>query len=82
MSQQGQQDLLVLGRAVAEIREERGVAAERLAAVTGVALARIQALESGHLDPSYELLLELAEGLGVRASAFVIRAEALAAGDG
>ena len=81
MSQPEQEDLLVLGRAIREIREQRDVTAEHLAAATDVELDQIEALEAGRVDPTYELLLALAEGLGVRASAFVIRAEALAAED-
>jgi transcriptional regulator with XRE-family HTH domain len=71
----------MLGRAIQEIRRERGVGAENLAAATGVDRRRLHELESGRLNPRYELLLALAEGLGVPASAFVIRAEQLAARD-
>jgi transcriptional regulator with XRE-family HTH domain len=78
VGRQDQQDLVVLGRAIREIRRERGVGAESLAAVAGVDRRRLQELESGRLNPRYELLLALAEGLGVPASAFVIRAEQLA----
>jgi transcriptional regulator with XRE-family HTH domain len=81
VSQREQQELLVLGRAIGQIREERDVTAEDLAAASDVELAQIRALEAGRVDPTYELLLVLAEALGIRASAFVIRAEALAAGD-
>jgi DNA-binding XRE family transcriptional regulator len=81
VKQREQQDLLVLGRAIREIRQERGMAVEQLAQVSGVVRARIQALELGQLNPRYELLLALAEGLGVRPSAFVIRAEELAVRD-
>jgi DNA-binding XRE family transcriptional regulator len=81
VSQREQQDLLVLGRAITDIREERSVSAEDLAATSDVELAQLRALEAGRVDPTYELLLTLAEALGVRASAFVIRAEALAAED-
>ncbi len=56
--------------------------AAQLAAAAGVDLGRVAALEEGRLDPSYELLLALGDGLGVRASALVIRAEELLAGDG
>jgi transcriptional regulator with XRE-family HTH domain len=69
----------VLGRAVAQVRHERGVAAAELAVAAGVELTVVQALEAGRLDPPYELLVMLAQSLGVRPSAFVIRAEALAA---
>jgi hypothetical protein len=44
-----------------------------------VAWARIAELEAGRLDADYDLLLALAEGLGVRASAFFLRAEELGA---
>src|SRR5277367_3057481 len=81
VSQREQQELLVLGRAIGQIREELDVTAEDLAAASDVELAQIRALEAGRVDPTYELLLALAEALGVRASTFVIRAEALAAGD-
>jgi DNA-binding XRE family transcriptional regulator len=81
VSQQEQQDLLRLGRAIREIREERDTTAAGLAAAMDVELAQIRALEAGRVDPTYELLLALAEGLGVRPSAFVIRAEALAKED-
>jgi transcriptional regulator with XRE-family HTH domain len=72
-----QQDLVVLGRAIGKLREERGLSTDELAVATGVERARIQALEAGRLDPGYELLLALAEGLGVGPSALIVRAEAL-----
>jgi transcriptional regulator with XRE-family HTH domain len=37
----------------------------------------VDALETGQLDPTYELLLALADGLGVEPSALVILAERL-----
>ena len=52
-----------------------------LAAATGLAHTVIQSLERGRRNPSYETLLALADGLGVRASSFVIRAEELKAHD-
>lgn len=79
MSKPEQQDLLLLGRAIGETRRQRGMSVEQLAAASDIDPRRIQALEAGRVNPGYELLLALAEGLGVRPSAFVIRAEALAA---
>jgi transcriptional regulator with XRE-family HTH domain len=72
-----EQELLLLGRAIREIREQHGIAIGELAAGTGVDRARIEALEEARLDPDYELLLRLAEGIGVRVSTFVVRAEEL-----
>jgi transcriptional regulator with XRE-family HTH domain len=81
VSGQDQQDLIALGRAIREIRQERGVRAEDLAAATGIDGSRLHGLESGRLNPRYELLLALAAGLGVPASAFMLRAERLVAQD-
>jgi transcriptional regulator with XRE-family HTH domain len=49
-----------------------------LAASTGVAPQRIRALERGELDPDLDTLLALAAAMELRASAFVLRAEAIA----
>jgi transcriptional regulator with XRE-family HTH domain len=79
VGQREQQQLLALGRAVREIRGERGMGVAQLAAAAGVDLRQIAALEAGRLNPAYELLLALAEALGVPASELVVRAEALLA---
>ncbi len=54
----------------------------QLAAAAGVDLRHIAALEAGRLDPAYELLLALGDGLGVPVSAFVLRAEELLTEEG
>lgn len=71
------QELRFLGKAVREIREQRGIAVGELAAATGMDRTRIEALEAGRLDPDLELLVALADGIGVRLSVFVVRAEEL-----
>jgi transcriptional regulator with XRE-family HTH domain len=81
VSRQDQQELVVLGRAIGQIRRELGVSAEALAAASDIERRSLSALEAGRLNPTYELLLSLAEGLGIRPSTFVIRAEQLAAQD-
>jgi DNA-binding XRE family transcriptional regulator len=73
-------DLLFFGRAIRELRERRPLSTNQLAAAVGIDERRIQALEAGQLDPDYELLIALAEGLGVSPAELVIRAERLAAG--
>jgi transcriptional regulator with XRE-family HTH domain len=40
------------------------MSADELADASGVIRERIGALEAGQLDPTYELLLEIADGLG------------------
>jgi transcriptional regulator with XRE-family HTH domain len=70
------QDLVILGKAIRVIREQHGVSLEQLASAAHVSPARIAALEAGAIDPDYELLLALAERIGVRPSAFILQAEA------
>jgi transcriptional regulator with XRE-family HTH domain len=59
------------------MREQRGMSPDRLADATGMTRQRIDAIETGRLDPSYDLLLALAEGLRAQPSALVALAEEL-----
>lgn len=74
--------LRALGLAIRERREQRHLSRAELAVAIGVAKERIGALERGQLNPGYELLLALADALGVGVGALVIRAEELAAESG
>jgi transcriptional regulator with XRE-family HTH domain len=70
-------ELSLLGRAVRQMREQRGMSPDTLADATGMTRQRIDAIETGHLDPTYDLLLALAEGLRSQPSALVALAEQL-----
>jgi transcriptional regulator with XRE-family HTH domain len=70
-------DLRGLARAVRQMREQLGMSAEELADATNMGRQRIDALEDGHLDPTYEQLLELAEGLDTQVSVLVALAARL-----
>lgn len=59
------------------MREQRGMSAGELAGAIDIPRQRIDALETGQLDPTYELLLAVAEGLGTQPSALVALAEQL-----
>jgi transcriptional regulator with XRE-family HTH domain len=72
-----EQELVLLGRAIRQLREQRGVSASELAAASGFERQQISAVEAGRLDPTYDLLIALADGLGVALSALVRRAEEL-----
>ncbi len=74
---QAEKDLLLLGQAFREIREQHGLGAGELATATGVDGLWIVALEEGCLDPDYDLLITLAEGIGVRPSVIFLRAQEL-----
>ena len=75
MSKPHEQDLVALRNAVRYLREQRGMSARELADASGIERLRISTLEAGGLDPTYELLISLTEGLGVQLSALVICAE-------
>jgi transcriptional regulator with XRE-family HTH domain len=70
-------NLLALGRAVVLMREKRGMSAHELAEASEVQLDRLDALETGQLDPTYELLVNVTDGLGAQPSELVILAERL-----
>lgn len=70
-------DQLALGRAVRAIRDEKKISQVQLAEATGLAQAWISQIERGRRNPSWSNVLRLAEGLGVRLSELVKRAETL-----
>lgn len=59
------------------MREQRSMNVDALADASGVRRERIDALETGQLDPTYELLVEIADSLGAQPSELVILAERL-----
>lgn len=70
-------ELPLLGRAIRLTREQRNLSTDELARTIAVPRENIDALESGSLDPTYELLVAIAEGLGTEPSALVLLAERL-----
>lgn len=70
--------LSTLGQAIRELRQQRGLGVEELAAAAMVDRGCVAAVEAGRLDPDFDLLLKLSASMGLRPSAFVLRAEELA----
>jgi transcriptional regulator with XRE-family HTH domain len=64
-------DLIALGRMVRAVREQKGMSAAELAAAAGFKRRRLLRIEAGELDPRYDGLIALADGLGVRAAAIM-----------
>jgi transcriptional regulator with XRE-family HTH domain len=64
-----------LGQAIRETREARGYSQEQLSLDTGLDRTYVGGIERGERNPSYTSLLRLAEGLEIRASELVARAE-------
>jgi transcriptional regulator with XRE-family HTH domain len=71
---------VALGQAIREVRERQGQSVRELAAASGRSERTITRIEAGERESDYELLLALADGLGVRASVFVLRMEELERG--
>jgi transcriptional regulator with XRE-family HTH domain len=71
-------DAAALGKAVHAIRAERGISQVQLAESTSFRQSWISSIEHGRRNPSWSNVVRLADGLGVRTSALVKRAEALA----
>ena len=66
-----------LGRAVRAIRGERGITQEQLAETTGFDQAWISRLERGSVNPTWQNVVRLAEGLGVGVGELAMRAESV-----
>jgi transcriptional regulator with XRE-family HTH domain len=79
VARQQQQDLIIFGQAVRELRVERHRSIRNLATLCGVSPRRLAAVEDGRLDPDLRLLDALALGLGVRRPEIFLRATQLAA---
>jgi transcriptional regulator with XRE-family HTH domain len=71
------QSLRLLGRAIRELREQRGLSIEALAAAAGLHFTYVVGLERGRKNPSYHQLLRLADGLGVQPIALLLWIEEL-----
>ena len=68
-------ELVAFGRAVRQVREERGVSVDALATAAGIPGTDIEAIEDGRLDPGYHGLLHLPAGLGITSTALLRRVE-------
>jgi transcriptional regulator with XRE-family HTH domain len=69
--------LLALGRAVRELREQRQMSADQLAAATRTTPRRIKRVEAGLVDVRYDLLVKLVKTLDVKRGELIGRMEAL-----
>ena len=64
-----------LGRAVRELRVDRELSQEQLAAISGLDRTYVGGIERGERNPAYANLRRLASALGVRSSELLARAE-------
>lgn len=64
-----------LGRTIRDLRKERGLSQERLAAEAGVHRSFVFRLERGDVNVSVDTLQRIAQALGVPVSRILARAE-------
>jgi transcriptional regulator with XRE-family HTH domain len=68
-------ELVVLGAAIRQVREDRGQSVDALAVAVGSTSADVEAFEAGCLDPGYHRLRRLAAALGITSAALLLRVE-------
>lgn len=64
-------ELIALGRAVRQLREQQNMTEGQLATAAGLTPGRLDAIEAGRFDPRLDVLLALAHGLNVQPSELV-----------
>lgn len=64
-------DLIAFGCMVRAAREQQGMSVAKLAEAAGFKRRRLVRIEAGELDPRYDGVIALAEGLGVRMAAIM-----------
>jgi ribosome-binding protein aMBF1 (putative translation factor) len=70
-------ELVFLGQAIREIREQQDISPTELAGKAGIRERRLARVEAGAVDPDYELLCKLTRALNVKPLVLINRAEAL-----
>jgi transcriptional regulator with XRE-family HTH domain len=68
-------ELLRFGETFRQVREQQGVAVADLAARAEIDAQRIRELEAGRFDPTYDVMIALANGLCIRVSSWSPRTE-------
>lgn len=63
--------MIRFGQTIRQVREREGVSVADLAARTGIDVEQINAIEAGRLDPAFDVMIALADGIGVRLSALI-----------
>lgn len=67
------------GRALRELRAERGISQERLAHIADLDRTYVSGIERGERNPSLTNILRIAEALDVKVSELAARAETILA---
>jgi transcriptional regulator with XRE-family HTH domain len=60
--------LVALGQRVRRLREQRNMSEGELAGAAGLGVRRLDSIEAGRFDPPFDVLLALADALGVKSA--------------
>jgi transcriptional regulator with XRE-family HTH domain len=71
------QKLVAFGATVRAVRKERRQSVADFAASAGIEREQLRAIEAGRYDPVYDVLLDLARSLDIKASTLVSRADGM-----
>jgi len=74
--------LSALGQRVRRLREQRNMSEGELAGTAGLRVRRLDSIEAGRFDPPFDVLLALADALGVKAAELVGHTDDIANGGG
>jgi transcriptional regulator with XRE-family HTH domain len=64
-------ELLRFGQAIRQVREREGIGVAEFAVRAVIDAQQVVAIEAARLDPTFDEMLALADGLGVRLSALI-----------
>jgi transcriptional regulator with XRE-family HTH domain len=64
-------DLIAFGRMVRATRKQKGMSVAELAETAGFKRRRLLRIEAGELEPRYDGLIALADGLGIRVAEII-----------
>lgn len=60
------ESLVLLGKRIREIRVKRGLSQEKLSELCGISSRHISEMERGESNPSYQVLEQVTDALGIR----------------
>jgi transcriptional regulator with XRE-family HTH domain len=75
LAAEDERELIAFGRAIRQVREQRGMSVDALASAAEIASTDVQAIEDGHLDAGYRRMRHLAAALGITSTALLARVE-------
>ena len=64
-------ELIHFGQKIRQVREREGISVAQLAVRTDIDAQKINALEAGRFDPPFDVMIAVADGIGVRLSTLI-----------